>query len=277
MTTLRFQPVTACFGATVAGIDLREEIGPDQACAVREALDRFHVLIFPSQAIDDAAHLSLARVLGEPLVHPFERAMGRSEPIHALVDRADRPPARPGWHTDDSYLAAPPTYGLLRCEVAPSSGGHTLWADMTAAHETLSPSLQTFLAELKGWHATSGALLDYVRAHLPPDRVAHVEEEVGQGASHPLVLTHPESGVRSIYFEPNFVTRIEGLSPAESRFVCAFLNRLPNRVSLQIRHRWRPGDVVVWDERTTQHTGTADHAGQERIMRRCTVFGPRPR
>ena len=77
MTTLRFQPVTACFGATVAGIDLREEIGPDQARAVREALDRFHVLIFPSQAIDDAAHLSLARVLGEPRVHPFERAMGR--------------------------------------------------------------------------------------------------------------------------------------------------------------------------------------------------------
>ena len=274
--TIRFHPVSARFGARVEGVDLSERLAPAAATAIRRGLDRFHVLFFPGQTIDDDAHLALAGELGEPLVHPFERAMGRTDPVHGIVDREDRPPAKPGWHTDDSYLASPPSYGILRCEVAPECGGHTLWADMTAALVSLSPALQTFLSGLDAWHETSGALLDYVSRNLPPDRVALAREEVGPGAYHPIVAVHPESGTRSIYFEPNFVTRIEGLSAAESRFVCDFLASLPHRVSLQLRHRWRVGDVAIWDERTTQHTGTDDHAGQLRVLRRCTVVGARP-
>ena len=272
-----FRPVTTCLGAIVEGVDLARGVDGEKMAVLRDGLALYRVLFFRDQGLDDVAHLALAEALGEPLIHPFERAMGRTNPIHGIVDKPDRAPAKPGWHTDDSYLERPPAYGILRCEVAPSSGGDTMWANMAAAWSLLSKPMQRFLDGLVGVHETDGALLAYVEDHLPPERVATALAEGGTGAAHPIVRTMPETGTRAIYFEPNFVSRIEGLGPAESRFVLAFLERLPEQVGLQVRFRWRPGDVAIWDERTTQHTGTADHAGQLRVMRRCTVVGERPR
>jgi len=274
--TPSFRPVTACLGAVVEGADLARGVDAETMAALREGLARHHVLFLCDQGLDDAAHLALAEALGEPLIHPFERAMGRTDPIHGIVDKPDRAPARPGWHTDDSYLERPPAYGILRCEVAPSSGGDTMWANMAAAWDRLSKPMQCFVDGLVGVHETDGALLSYVEDHLPPERVATALAEVGTGAPHPIVRTMPETLTRAIYFEPNFVSRIEGLTAAESRFVLAFLQRLPEQVGLQVRFRWRAGDVAIWDERTTQHTGTAGHTGELRVMRRCTVVGERP-
>lgn len=271
-----FKPLNACVGAIVEGVDLSCSVGAETMRLLRSALARHHVLFFPRQGIDDRAHLVLAEALGEPLVHPFERAMGRTNPIHSIVDKPDRPPARPGWHTDDSYLERPPAFGILRCEVAPETGGDTAWANMAAAWESLSPRMQRLLDGLVALHSTEGALFDYVDAHLPKARVDQAREEVGMGARHPIVRTIPETERRAIYFEANFVTRIDGLSESESHFLLAFLRRLPQRVDLQVRHRWQAGDVAIWDERTTQHTGIADHRGQLRVMRRCTVIGERP-
>jgi taurine dioxygenase len=136
--------------------------------------------------------------------------------------------------------------------------------------------MQDFLMGLRGIHATEGSLLDYVRTHLPPDRVAETLVRVGSGAVHPIVRTHPVSGRRALYFELNFMRRIEGLSERETHFVRAFLSKQVENVSLQCRFHWRPGDVAIWDERSTQHIGAADHAGQRRVMKRCLVAGERP-
>ena len=106
---------------------------------------------------------------------------------------------------------------------------------MAAAYASLSREMRDFLEGLFARHETGGALLDYVRENVPAERAKSALEEVGEGCRHPLVVTHPVSGIRSIYFEPNFVRRIEGLSPEESRFVCDFLAALPKRIGLQIR------------------------------------------
>jgi len=271
------RPLTAVIGAEVRGLDLREVDSEPTHAALRAALGRYQVLFFRGQHLDDAAQLALAQLLGRPMVHPFERAMGRSSPLHGIVDKPEDVPNRDGWHTDDSYLECPPAFAILRCEVAPPAGGDTAWANMEAAYESLSSSLQRFMGGLEGFHATAGGLLDYVRTHLPPERLSAVIEEVGAGAWHPIVRTHPETGRRALYFEPNFMRAVRGLSDAEAGFVRGLLMRRVEDVSLQCRFRWSEGDVVIWDERTTQHVGSADHRGQLRVLRRCTVEGERPR
>jgi taurine dioxygenase len=210
------------------------------------------------------------------MIHPFERAMGRTDPLHSIVDRPEDTPDRAGWHTDDSYLERPPAYAILRCDVAPEVGGDTAWCNMVLAYERLSAEMRAFLDGQRGFHATDGRLIDYVRDHLPADRIADAITEIGSGASHPIVRTHPETGRRALYFEPNFMKRVIGLSEAESRFVCEFLAARVGDVSLQCRFRWEAGDVAIWDERTTQHVGSADHAGELRVLKRCTVIGERP-
>lgn len=274
--TLDLVTITRRIGAYVRGVDLSQPLAAEAVEAVRAALGAYHVLVFRGQHLDDAAHLALARSLGEPLVHPFERAMGRSDPLHSIVDQPGDVPDRAGWHTDDSYLERPPAYGLLRCDVAPEVGGDTAWCNMVAAFEGLSREMKDFLRPLRGFHATQTGLADYVRAHLPADRVDAALLAVGDGASHPIVRRHPETGRSALFFEPNFMTRIDGLSAAESDFVCGLLAAQVRDVSLQCRVRWGQGDFVIWDERTTQHIGSADHAGALRVMRRCTLEGERP-
>ena len=159
----------------------------------------------------------------------------------------------------------------------PEAGGDTAWCNMVLAYERLSGEMRNFLDGQYGFHATDGGLVDYVREHLPTDRVADAISEIGSGASHPIVRTHPETGRRALYFEPNFMRRVIGLNEAESGFVCSFLAaRVVEDVSLQCRFRWQAGDVAIWDERTTQHIGSADHAGELRVLKRCTVIGERP-
>lgn len=271
-----FVPSTRAIGAEVVGLDLRAPLSRSSLEAIREGLLAHHVLFFRDQHLDDETHVALAKALGEPMIHPFERAMGRTDPIHTIVDRPGDEPDRAGWHTDDSYLERPPAYAILRCEVAPEAGGDTGWCNMVMAFERLSPALQGFLEGLEGIHETDGGLLDYLRKHLPADRIEEVLSAIGPGASHPIVRTHPDSGRRALFFEPNFMKRIVGLGDLESRFVCDLLAAQVQDVSLQCRFRWHAGDLAIWDERTTQHVGSADHAGERRVMRRCTVIGERP-
>lgn len=274
--TLCLEPITRSLGAEVEGLDLGAALSRETVAAIRTALGAHHVLVFRGQHLDDGAHRALARALGEPMLHPFERAMGRTDPLHSIVDKPEDVPARAGWHTDDSYLPRPPAYAVLRCDVAPAAGGDTAWCNMVAAFERLAPEWRAFLEPLRGFHATDTGLAEYVRAHLPSDRVEAALAAVGAGAEHPIVRRHPDTGRLALFFEPNFMRQIVGLGAAESAFVCAFLAAQVHDVSLQCRVRWRAGDVVVWDERTTQHIGSADHAGSLRVLRRCTVLGERP-
>lgn len=273
---LATRPMTAAIGAEILGVDLSAALEPELQEQLRAALGEHLVLFAREQHLDDDAHLALARVFGEPMVHPFERAAGRTEPLHRIVDRAGSTPDRAGWHTDDSYLERPPSVAVLRSLMVPEAGGDTAWANMVLAYEKLSESMRRYLDPLRGVHATDGALLDYLRQHFPPDLVARASSAVGRGATHPIVRTHPETGRKAIYLEPNFMKRIEGLPQRESDFVCRFLASLANDVSIQCRFKWSEGDVAIWDERMTQHIGSADHAGQKRVLARCTVLGERP-
>ena len=276
-SSFRLSPVTRALGAEVHDLDLNAPLTPETRAELRTALRDHLVLFFRGQHLDDEAHLSLARCFGEPEVHPIRGALGDPSVLQDIVDTPDSVPDRDGWHTDVTYMERPPAAAVLRCEKAPESGGDTLWANMHLAYERLSPGMQRYIGELCGFHATDARFVDYIRRHLPADACEKVMEAVGSGSSHPLVRTHPVTGRKALFVDRSFMVRIEGLPRQESDYLHRFLADRADDVSIQCRFRWNPGDVAVWDEPATQHSGAADHRGSERVMRRCTVAGERPR
>lgn len=274
--TIDIRPVTACLGAEVAGIDLEQDIPDKTAEEIRQALWKYKVLFFRDQHLDDEHQLTLARVFGEPEVHPIRQALGSSETLHDIVDSEDSAPDRDGWHTDVTYMPRPPGEAVVRAEVMPAYGGDTMWVDMVAALESLSEPVRQLVEGRRAFHAADARFLDYIRKHLPEEVLEKVMAAVGQGAEHPLVRTHPASGEKSLFVDKAYMSRIVGLSDTESDWLKDFLLRLSENPNWQCRFHWRAGDVVVWDERTTQHFGVADHRGSDRVLRRCVVAGEVP-
>ncbi|MEM7412170.1 MAG: TauD/TfdA family dioxygenase [Myxococcota bacterium] len=273
---MQIHPVTAALGAVVENVDLYAPITEETRSRLRSALLEHLVLFFPEQHLDDEHQLALAACFGEPEVHPIRGALGDPSKLHDIVDGPDSPPDRDGWHTDVTYMEQPPSAAVLRCEVTPAYGGDTMWANMYLAYEKLSDRMKTYLEGLRGFHATDASFRAYIREHLPEEACAKIMTAVGNGVSHPLVRTHPETGRKALFVDRSFMTHIEGLGKDESRSMHEFLSSRANDISIQCRFRWSKGAVVVWDERATQHAGVADHAGSDRVLRRCTIAGERP-
>lgn len=272
----RATPVTAALGAEIDGVDLNADLTEVMQTELREALSEHLVLFFRDQFINDEAHLALASCFGEPEVHPIRGALGDPSRLHDIIDTTKSEPDRDGWHTDVTYMERPPCVGVLRCEETPPAGGDTLWANMQIAYEKLSDGMKTYLSGLQGFHATDGGFIDYIQRHLPEDAVEKIMKAVGTGASHPLVRTHPVSGRKSLFVDRAYLGRIEGISKDESVAMLEFLSSRVQDVSIQCRFHWTKGAVAIWDERATQHSGSADHRGSARTLRRCTVAGERP-
>ncbi len=272
----RVQPVTAAIGAEIRDIDLTAPISEQTQAELRKALWEYLVLFFRDQHLDDEHQLALARCFGEPEVHPIRGALGDMNPLHDIVDTPDSTPDRDGWHTDVTYMECPPAAAVLRCEITPEYGGDTAWANMYLAYEKLSAGLQHYVADLRGFHTTDAGFLDYIRRHLPEEAREKVMAAVGDGSSHPVVRTHPETGRKALFVDRSFMNGIEGLEKDESAFLHEFLASRVNDLSIQCRFQWTKGAVAVWDERATQHAGVADHRGSHRVLRRCTIIGERP-
>ena len=272
----RAEPMTASIGAEIEGLDLKAPLDEAVQEELRAALYHFHVIAFRDQFVDDEAHLSLARVFGEPEVHPIKAALGNPELLADIVDTEDSVPDRAGWHTDVTYQKRPPAAAVLRCEETPEAGGDTLWANMQLAYRKLSEPMKAMLEGLTGHHATDGGFVDYIRRHLPKEMADKVMELVGDGAHHPLVRTHPVTGEKSLFVDQSYLSTIDGLPDEEGRFLLDFLASRVDDVSIQCRFHWTKGAIVVWDERSTQHSGSADHRGLARVLRRCTIEGETP-
>jgi len=255
-STFRVTPVTAALGAEVDEIDLNASLAEQTRSELSRALSEHLVLFFRDQHIDDEGQLALARCFGEPEVHPIRGALGDPSLLHDIVDSADSKPDRAGWHTDVTYMERPPRAAVLRCEQTPDAGGDTLWANMEIAYDKLSTGMKDYLADLRGFHATDGGFVDYIRRHLPGDAVDKIMEAVGRGASHPIVRTHPETGRKSLFVDQSYLSRIEGLDKDESRCLLEFLASRADDICIQCRFRWTKGAVAVWDERSKQHCRT---------------------
>lgn len=264
------KPLSPAIGAELHGIDLREDLSDAAIAAIRQALLDWKVIFFRDQNISRAQHIAFARRFGDLEIHP---ATPKDQPDPEVL-RIEHGPNSKGqenaWHSDVTWRATPSLGSILRSIEIPPVGGDTLFANMEAAYEGLSPEMKRFACGLTAKHDIArvfakrlGKEADELRAKYPVQ-------------DHPVVRTHPETGRRAIYVNTAFTDGINGLTKKESDWLLEHLYAQAANPEIQCRFRWTPNALAFWDNRSSQHFAASDYFPQRRVMERVTVKGDRP-
>ena len=288
-TALRLTALHPLFAARAEGLRLSGDLPAATVAAIRAAMDRYAVLVFPSQGhLDDEAQLAFGRLFGtvEPtptLVDQSRRRLPDSQindisnlGVDGRILPADdrRRMFNLGnmlWHSDSSFKAIPASYSLLHARVIPPAGGETEFADMRAAWDALPAATQARLRDLVCDHS-----LIYSRAQLGFEEFTPEERERCTPVPQRLVRRHPGSGRLSLYLSSH-IGRIHGWPRPEAMALLRDLTEHATQPQFVHRHVWSVGDLVMWDNRCTMHRGRpyADRL-HRRDMRRVTLMDVAP-
>lgn len=278
---LQLKPLHPLFVAEATGLDLSRPLSPEAVRELDAAMDRHAVLVFPGQPLTQTQQVEFARQFG-PLDLGLKRLKKQPERLEhselmdiSNVDADGRPAARDSrkvvsnianqlWHSDSSFQDPPGKYSMLSAVVLPAHGGATEFADLRAAHDALEPAL---LAEITPLLAEHDAL--HSRMLLGDDSYTSEQRAMMPPVAWPLVQTHPSG--RRLLFVGVHAARILGMSVAEGRMLLADLLEHATRPEFLYSHRWRVGDLVMWDNRSTIHRGRRYDLAQPRELRRTTT------
>jgi taurine dioxygenase len=279
MPELAVTPLGHALGAEVTGLDLTRPLDDLTRRRLNDAWLRHVVLVFPGNAhLTPEQHIAFSRQFGALDDHasqaPETLLEGHPE-ILLITNRQRAGKASPtrnvgrNWHTDLSYSTRPAKGALLLCREKPVVGGDTMWANLTMAFETLSPKMQGFVEGLEAVHDVT---LVRGLSQRDPAVVAELKRR-NPAVVQKLVRVHPETGRKSLLAGER-ISHILGLSEEESAALLGFLNAHATSPEFVYRHRWRVGDIVLWDNRCTCHVALPDFDQTEpRLMLRCSLRG----
>lgn len=264
-------------GAQVSNLDLTRPLSDTQFEQLYHALLRHQVLFLRDQLITPHQQRALAARFGDLHIHPVYPHAEGVEEIIVLDTHQDNPPDNDNWHTDVTFINTPPAVAILASKLLPESGGDTLWASGIAAFGTLSAPIKTLLEGLHAEHDFKKSFQEY-KYRRTAEEHQRWQEAVAKHppVQHPVIRTHPVSGRKALFVNEGFTTRIVELSEKESNAVLALLYAHATKPEFQVRWRWQPNDVAIWDNRVTQHYANADYYPARRVMHRATVLGDRP-
>ena len=274
-TEFEVERLGARLGAEIHGLDLKQALSPETFKAFEATLIEHKVLVLRDQHLNTQQHVAISRLFGELEVHPM-RPQGQFPEILVLDNHKDNPVLSTDvWHSDTTFRKNPTRYTILRCEIMPKVGGDTLWSDMEAAYEGLSPVFRKMIDGLLAVHDFKNFRTLYTRSDEDQAKLRRMEE-LFPNPTHPVVRTHPANGRKSIYVNPQFTLHIDGMAPMESRAILEVLFAQAHVPEYQFRVRWTPGTIVFWDNRSTQHYAANDYYPQRRRMERTAVVGDVP-
>lgn len=278
-TTINVIPNRVALGAEITGVDLRKL---DEAgfARVLKAWQDHSALLFRNQTLSDQDLIAFSRRLGDldwapvqengrrfvegmPEIYIVSNVKVNGEAIGSLGD------GEAVWHTDMSYLPMPPKASMLYALEVPPSGGNTSFCTMYGVYEALPAALKTRIDQLKIKHDGTYNSGGYLRQGV----TATDDPRTSPGAIHPLVCTHPETGRRMLYLGRRRNAYLVGLELAESEALLDELWSYVDRPGLAWEHKWRVGDLVLWDNRCTMHRRDAFDPGARRVMHRTQVKG----
>ncbi|MFI8170069.1 TauD/TfdA dioxygenase family protein [Streptomyces sp. NPDC085931] len=272
---IEIHKITAHIGARVEGVDLTRPLDGETYAALREALNTHKALVLDAEGLDDAGQQAFARHFGDiTTAHPTVSAVDGAP--HVLpVDSGDGRAAN-HWHTDVTFVLNPPQVTSLRSITVPPYGGETLIASSAAAYRSLPDPLRRLADTLWAEHTND---YDYAvpEEDVDEDQAARRAEftSITYRTVHPVVRVHPLTGERGLFIG-GFAQRIVGLSPGESRTVLDLLQAYVTRPEHVLRHRWSPNQLVLFDNRITQHYAVDNYDGLPRRLHRVTVAGDVP-
>ncbi|WP_328647771.1 TauD/TfdA family dioxygenase [Amycolatopsis sp. NBC_00348] len=276
MTTIGtdVRKLTGRIGAEIIGFDIAGELDASQIAFLTDALHEHKALVFRNVELDDEGQQRFAARFGElTKAHPTVPAVDGAPtilPVDSEQGRANH------WHTDVTFVLNPPKASTLRSLVVPPYGGETLIANAGAAYRDLPEPLRAFADTLRAEHTND---YDYVR---PPETLDEKEQaRRAQFVSrkyrtlHPVVRVHPATGERGLFIG-GFAQRIAGLSIGESRDLLRLLQSYVTRPENIVRVAWEPNQLVLFDNRITQHYAIDNYDGLPRRLNRVTVAGDIP-
>ena len=272
---LALRPLSAALGAEIIGIDLRQEIGDDVFAQIRDAWHQNLVILLRDQKLSEEEQVRFAAKFGAPAqIHT--KQFVRNHPAVMLVSNVREdgksigalPDGEMHFHTDQCHQERPAKASMLYALEVPSMGGNTLFANGYRAYETLPPEIKRRIEGRKAVNA-----YDYDTAATK--RGTRLAPSVPSYA-HPVVRTHPATGRKALYVNRLMTVRIEGLPVQESDELLAILFDHQERREFIYEHVWRPGDLLIWDNRCTLHARTDFSPNERRLMRRVTILGEKP-
>jgi taurine dioxygenase len=266
MRDVEVKPLSGTIGAEIRGLDISLDQSSETIDFIRRQLLEFHVIFFPQQRITTEEQIAFGRCFGELEDHyPSITARDEARPEITYFDGSKSNGRARIWHTDATVSAAPPMGGILLMKETPKRGGDTMWADLTAAYESLSPLMQATLDEMTAVHDVHakrhGLNLDYSNVSR---------------AEHPVVRIHPETGRKCLFINPFFTSHIKGLSAGESEALLQYLFSVIERPEFVCRWRWGKGDVAFRDNRCTMHAAVDDYGAAPRLAERVCIRGEVP-
>ena len=266
-------------GAEIAGIDLAGNIDDATFGAIEAAWHQHGVLLFRDQSLDDMQQVHFAERFG-PLAHTLKKYEGTAHPAIMYVTNERRdgkyigalPDGEMFFHSDMCYLEQPCMAALLHAISIPPEGGNTVFAGMVAAFDALPSELKTKLDGRMAMHSYEpGYGASNVKA-----RIETPNTDTTRSFAHPIFRTHPATGKKSIYVNRLMTECIVDMPRAESDTLLRRVFDHQEQVQFQYEHRWRVGDVLIWDNRSTLHARRHFNDGYLRKLRRVTVKGERP-
>jgi len=273
---IRVEPIAGALGAEISGVDLADDLADETVAEIRRAWLEHLVVFFRDQVLGPAELLAFARRIGEPVEYPFVKGIEGYPEIIAVTKLPHETVNFGGiWHSDTTYLERPPMATLLVAREVPPFGGDTLWSNMYAAYDALSPGLQRLLEGLRA--VNSSALADVSKTREDRIRDAGAEADEEYVAEHPVVRTHPETGRKALYVNVAHTERFADMTPEESRPLLGYLFAHSVRPEFTCRFRWRVGSLALWDNRCAMHNPVNDYHGHTRTMHRITLAGDVPR
>ena len=280
MRDLDARLLTDAVGAEIRGLDVAGDPEPATIVAIRAALSRHGVVVFRDQSLDAPGLAAFSRRFGR-LAHSGNQRYSAPDAADVMlvgnlvVDGEWKSMFTNGmedWHVDQIYKQTPNTGTLLYAVEVPPVGGDTLFAGMSAAWDALDEATRARIAPLEAVY-TFEQLDATLRAQDPtrPPLTAEIIE-AHPPAIHPLVRVHPESGRKSLCISPEVMSHIVGMDRDGSLALARSLARHALEERFIYRHRWRAGDLVMWDNRCTMHTATVFDANRYRRLLYRTII-----
>jgi taurine dioxygenase len=273
---LRVEPSGQACGARVTGVDLKQPLTAELVAEIRAVWLKHHVLAFPEQWLDDDQLERVTLYFGAFGNDPFFAPISGRRHIAAIRREADEqsPLFAENWHTDWSFQARPPSGTCLNAVEIPPHGGDTLYANQHMAWEAMPADQKVKLTDLIAIHSArlayapdgSYGTKDKGRSmDIRPDESARATQ------THQLVPAHPETGRRGFYSTLGYIVGIEGMTDSEAFPLLLELQKWQGADRFVYRHKWEPGMLTMWDNRSVLHKATGGYEGYRRELHRTTI------
>ena len=281
---MKIEQLTQHIGAELVGVSLAEAVHNDDLFGeIKAALLLHKVLFLRDQDISRADHVAFAQRFGQLEDHPVAGSDPENPGLVRIYKDENSPPDffENSWHADTTWREAPQMGAVLRCVACPPVGGDTMWANMERAYADLADHIKETIAPLKARHSIEASF----GARMPDEKRLALKA-LYPDAEHPVVRTHPETGAKSLYvcgFTTHFtnyhtaanVRYGQDYAPGSANLLQYLIGRaqIPE---YQVRWRWKPGSMAIWDNRCTQHYAVMDYPPCVRRMERAGIIGDKP-